>query len=115
MNKNWIWTLLRTDFDPKPLHPRDEDVRREEPPHRLAAVDGELAAVEVLVDVGRAPIVAGQRPGVSVAAGAVVAVHLLRRRDRAVELLWLLQQACFSVFVSVSLSNRSLSMKHIAQ
>lgn len=71
---------LRTNFDSEALHPRDKDVGCEEPAHRLAPVDSELPAVQILVDVGRVPIVASHRSGyiaVVVVAG-VIAVHLRR-------------------------------------
>jgi hypothetical protein len=40
------------DLSAEPLEAGDEDVGGEEALHGLAAVDGELAAVEVLIDLG---------------------------------------------------------------
>lgn len=40
-----------TNLNTKTLHPRNEDTGREEPPHGLPAIDGELPTVQILVDL----------------------------------------------------------------
>lgn len=43
---------IHTNLSAEALNPRDEDIRRKEPPHSLAAIDRELPAVQILVDIG---------------------------------------------------------------
>lgn len=42
---------IYTNLSAKAVHPRDENVRSEETPHRLAPVHGELPAVQIFVDL----------------------------------------------------------------
>jgi hypothetical protein len=48
-----------TDLSAESLEARDEDVGAEKALHGLAAVDGELAAVEVLIDLGHLLVLLG--------------------------------------------------------
>lgn len=54
----------QTDFSAEPIEAGDEDVGGEEPAHGLPPVDGELPAVQVLVDLLRrrqGPVIGGPR------------------------------------------------------
>lgn len=64
--------ILHTNFGAKALHPRYKDIGRKEPPHGLAAIDGKLTAVKILINILRVPVPEGHDRGFKFAATVII-------------------------------------------